>query len=326
MNITLEFLLKSAGLIAVVYLILGLFNVQWQTRVRAIAAIGIGIVLLGMAGWNRIAPANLSSAVSFLDGSISLIDMLIISLLAFASGLLAYLAAWPNGLSVAPLAAPAGLAYWAMQTADMRTVLLYNPTAVQRNQVFSSLATEGIFWLLPIFAGLAGVLAGAFLFNKNKQAIYEILPKDAFSGQKLIKFAIAAVATVLIAQIIITILAQDIKQDDLKLGQVIGQTGPRQIAFAVFIAFLAAGYVAYYFAETPFFIPTLCATLVLFLAMKYAVKPEVLNQMVTNWPAAYFPKSICCILPIQMVAFGSLGAFTGFRIAVCQKETAQKAA
>ncbi len=322
----LEFLLESAGLIAVVYLALGLFNVQWQTRIRAIAAIGIGIVLLGMTGWNRIAPTDLSSAVSFLDGSISLMDMLVVCLLAFFSGLLAYLAAWPNGLAVAPLAAPAGLAYWSMQTADMRTVLLYNPTAVQRNQVFSSLATEGVFWLLPVAAGLAGVLAGGLLFNKNKQAISEILPKDAFSGQKLVKFVIAAVASILIAQIVITILAQDVKQDDLKLGQVVGQTGPRQIAFAVFVAFLAAGYVAYYFAETPFFIPTLCAALVLFLAMKYAVKPDVLNQMVTAWPAAYFPKSICCILPIQMVAFGSLGAFTGFRVAISQKENAQKAA
>jgi hypothetical protein len=39
-------------------------------------------------------------------------------------------------------------------------------------------------------------------------------------------------------------------------------------------------------------------------------------DLVQNWPAAFFPNSVISILPIQMVAFGTLGSVAGYWMAI----------
>jgi len=38
--------------------------------------------------------------------------------------------------------------------------------------------------------------------------------------------------------------------------------------------------------------------------------------LVQNWPAAFFSNSVVSILPVQMVAFGTLGSVAGYWMAI----------
>jgi hypothetical protein len=244
-----------------------------------------------------------------IDGRITALTLFSVCGLAFAAGFLSYIVSWPKGSLVAPLAAPAGMAVWAFASGDMRTLLLYNSTLAERQQVYSALGWEGLFWLLPVLAGLLGVLCGWTFQNRNKLSPVSV--KSLTADAKPFWLAVSLVASFVIARILISILAQDVSHTDAQLGHVIGQPGKGQIAFAVFVAFLAAAMAVKYFAKTGYIIPTLCIGAVVFWAMRYAVSPAVLETMAKNWSVAYFARAICAILPLQMVTFGALGAFAG---------------
>jgi hypothetical protein len=235
--------------------------------------------------------------------------------LAFAAGLISYLTSWPKGSLTAPLATPAGMAVWVFASGDMRTLLLYNSTLAERQKVYTALGWEGLFWLLPVLAGLLGVLCGWLIQNRSKLS-GGISMTSLTANANPFWIAVSIAGTIIIAKLLITVLAQDVTQADAKLGYVIGQPGKGQIALAVFVAFLAAALAAKYFGKTSYIFPTLCIAAVIYLAMRYAADPAVLENMTRNWSVAYFAKAICAILPLQMVAFGALGAFTGYQSAI----------
>lgn len=312
MGLNYDILLHVVGGLAGVYLLLSLFNVHWQTRLRTLGAILAGLVLVGWLGWPLVRPEDPIGAICLVDGIVPPFNGLWLCVLGFAAGFAAYWIGYPKGLTTAPLAVPAGLAAWCFTSGDMRTLLITNSTLVERQKVYAILGWEGLFWLLPVIAGLLGVLAGWAL---HKKQMPELTYKKLSDDGKPLYILISAIASVVVVQVLISILAQDVRQQDPQLGQVVGQPGKGQVAFAVFVAFLAAGYAVKYFAKTSYIIPTLCAAIALFLAMRYAASPAVAEQMTRNWAVAYFPKAICGILPLQMVAFGALGAFTGFQSA-----------
>lgn len=314
MGLSYDILLKVVGGLVGVYLLLSLFNVSGLTRIRTIAALIIGVVMVGWLGWPMVRPADPLGAISLVDGQITAITILSICGLAFAAGFFSYLASWPKGYLTAPLAAPAGMSVWVFASGDMRTLLLYNSTLAQRQQVYSTLGWEGLFWLLPILAGFLGVLCGSTIQNRNKFS--ELSIKSFTKDGKPFWLAVSIAATVIIAQILINIFAQDVRQADSQLGYVIGQPGKGQIAFAVFVTFLAAGLAVKYFAKTGYIVPTLCVAVVVYLAMRYAASPAILENMTRNWSVAYFARAITSILPLQMVTFGALGAFTGYQSAI----------
>jgi hypothetical protein len=313
MGLSYDILVKVVGGLVGVYLMLSLFNVSGLTRIRTTAALIIGVVLVGWLGWPLIRPADPLGAISLVDGRITAITILSICGLAFAAGFLSYMVSWPKGSLTAPLAAPAGMAVWAFASGDMRILLLYNDTLAERQQVYSALGWEGLFWLLPVLAGLLGVLCGWTFQNRDKLSPPSI--KSLTADAKPFWLAASFIAAIIIAKILIEVLAQNVRHADPKLGSVIGQPGKGQIAFAVFVAFLAAGMAAKYFAKTTYIIPTLSIAVVVYLAMHYAAGPAVLEAMAQNWAPAYFAKAICAILPLQMVTFGALGAFAGYQSA-----------
>lgn len=318
MTLSYDILIRAGGGLAAVYLLLSLFNVHWLTRVRAIAALLIGIVLVGWVGWPLVRPEDPLGAICLVDNMINPGQLLTLCGLAFAAGLIAYLASWPKGSMTAPLAAPAGLAVWVFASGDMRTLLLTNATLVERQKVYAILCWEGLFWLILVAAGLLGMLVG-WLFQSRGQKIDSV--KKLAVGAKPVDVLIAAVVSVVVVWFLIGILAQDVRQADAKLGYVIGQPGKGQIAFAVFISFFAAGYAVTHFFKISYVIPIACAAVAVFIAMRYAASPATLEQMTQYWPVAYVVRSICGILPIQMVAFGTLGAFTGCQFAKKTQES-----
>ncbi len=314
MGLSYDILLRVGGGLIGVYLLLSLFDVHWLTRIRTILSLLIGVVLLGWMGWPMVRPEDPLGAITLVDGLITPGEMVYLCGLAFAAGFIAYLASWPKGLLTAPLAAPAGMAVWVFASGDMRTLLLYHSIPAQRQKVYTTLGWEGLFWLLPVLAGLLGVWVGWMIQNRKKQPL---LPSSASltADGKPFWAAVVITASIIITQLIINIFAQDVRQADSQLGQVIGQPGKGQIVFAVFVSFLAAGFVAKYFAKIGYLVPTLCTAAAVYLAMRYAATPAVLENMVRNWSVAYFAKSVCAVLPLQMTAFGAIGAFTGYQSA-----------
>jgi hypothetical protein len=312
MGLSYDILLKGVGGLVGIYLLLSLFNVSGLTRMRTIFSLVIGVILVGQIGWPLVKPEDPLGAITLVDGRMMLVKILPICGLAFAAGFCAYLACWPKGLLTAPLAAPAGMAVWVFASGDMRTLMLYNSTLAQRQHAYAVLGWEGIFWLLPVFAGLLGVLCGWAIQNRQMPRISSA---SWTSDRKPLWIAISIAASVVIPQILISILAQDVRQADAQLGYVIGQPGKGQIAFAVFVSFLAAGLAVKYFAKTGYILPTLCIAVVVYLAMRYAASPAVLENMARNWSAAYFARAISAILPLQMVTFGALGVFAGYQSA-----------
>jgi hypothetical protein len=322
MALSYDILVRVGGGLAAVYLLLSLFNVHWLTRVRTLAALLIGVVLVGWVGWPLVRPEDPLGAICLVDNMVNPGELLILCGLAFASGLAAYLASWPKGSTTAPLAAPAGLAVWVFASGDMRSLLLTNSTVVERQKVYAILCWEGLFWLILVAAGLLGVLVGWRIQNRGKQVDS---PRKLTVGVNPGNVLIAALVSGVLVWFLIGILAQDVRQPDAKLGYVIGQPGKGQIAFAVCISFLAAGYATTHFFKISYIIPMVCAAGIVFIAMRYAASPATLEQMTQYWPVAYVFRSICGILPIQMVAFGTLGAFAGCQFAQKSQETPKQA-
>lgn len=322
MTLSYDILLRVGGGLAGIYLLTSLFNVHWLTRIRAIASILIGVVIVGWFGWPMVRPDDPLGAICLVDNMITPGELLMLCALAFAAGFIAYLASWPKGSMTAPLAAPAGMAAWIFASGDMRTLFMTNSTLPERQMAYAVLCWEGLFWLIPVAAGMLGVLAGWLLQTRNQKLQ---LSKPLLDKNQASNYAIAAVGTIAIVWLLIGILAQDVRQADDKLGFVVGQPGKGQIAFAVCVAFLAAGFATTYYLKTSYIIPLLCSAIAVFVAMRYAASPARLDQMAQYWSAAYVARSICGVLPIQMVAFGTLGAFIGYQSAMKVRESSSQA-
>lgn len=101
-------------------------ELTWLMRIRIAAAMGAGMLLIGLAAWPLVAPAVPGGAITIQAGDISVLDVVIVAALAFAAGFLAYFAAWPYGSDIAVLAAPAGLALWAVRSGSMSDLLRMN--------------------------------------------------------------------------------------------------------------------------------------------------------------------------------------------------------
>jgi hypothetical protein len=46
------------------------------------------------------------------------------------------------------------------------------------------------------------------------------------------------------------------------------------------------------------------------------VKQSTLQRLAQEWPVVFFPNAVISILPVQIVAFGTLGSITGYWLAV----------
>jgi len=111
-------------------------------------------------------------------------------------------------------------------------------------------------------------------------------------------------------------LAQDVRIFDNKLGSVLAQPAVGQIVFAVLVSFGIAAFVVKKFLNVSYICPTVASALVTAFAVSAYVKQDVLQHLIQHWPAVFFSNAVTSILPVQMVAFGSLGSIAGYWLAV----------
>ncbi|MHC4257515.1 MAG: hypothetical protein ACYSUH_03865 [Planctomycetota bacterium] len=106
--------LRVIAAVVLIYFGLGLFNVEWLLRVRILAALAAGALIVAAAGYTRVRPDCPLDAISLFTGEISVISSVILIGLGFAAGIIGTLVTYPLGRGLGPFAAPAGVATLAM--------------------------------------------------------------------------------------------------------------------------------------------------------------------------------------------------------------------
>ncbi len=288
-------------------------------RLRIAASVAKGVVLIGILAWPLAVSSEPLSAVRASDigpgGAITLV------VLAFLTGLIAYFVSWPYGREIGILAAPSGLAVWAVRCGSMTTLIQLNPTEAQRQALLTTLKWDSIFWLAVVAAGFAGVLLGQKILSSPRPAeAQEKTGSKPINPPRRIKYLnaiIALVGSAFIAYFCITIFAQDVKV--IATISVVAQPSVGQIVFAVLLSFKLAAFVVKKFLDVSYIWPTIATVLVTTVAISSYAKQDVLQYFVKTWPAAFFANSVISILPVQMVAFGTLGSIAGYWMAVRYK-------
>ncbi len=281
-------------------------------RLRIAAAVITGVVLIGILAWPLAASSEPLSAVRASD--ISTGGAITLLILAFLTGLIAYFVSWPHGREIGILAVPSGLAIWAVRSGSMTTLMQLHPAAEQRQALFAAFKWDSIFWLVIVAAGFIGVLLGQKIISSPKSPA-----KQAKSNSKPTQYLsaiIALVGSAFIAQFCIRMLAQDVAVLDSKLGAIMAQPSVGQIVFAVLVSFGVAAFVVKKFLDVGYIWPAISTVLVTAFAVISYAKLDVLQYFVRQWPAAFFTNSVISILPVQIVAFGTLGSIAGYWMAI----------
>ena len=315
MELSSQLVLRTFVTIAVSALVLGFFNIHWLTRLRLVIVTALGAAILGLTALPLIKPAAPLGAVTIFTGDITFVDAITCVILAYLAGFIAYFAAIPQGRQIAPLAAPAGLAVWALASGDMASLLRINHTIDQRRQLYAVMKWEAFFWLAILAAGYCGVLTAEKLHAKKP--LPTETPKNSKAGPgKILSIATAVILTIVVAQLAISLFAQDVKMADPELGFVVGQPATTQIAFAVVLAFAITAFLAKKFLNVSYIFCTIAAVGVSVFAVMICAKEDVMVHMAENWPVQIFTRSICAVLPIQMVTFAAFGSIAGYWIAL----------
>jgi len=320
MEISLNWVLNAALISGLIYVALSLFNVHWKTRLRVIGSLLVGIVVLGVLGWPLVRPADPLAPVTLYSGQISFWGFIGTALLAFLAGALGSLIACPVGREIGLLAAPAGLAWWAIIGGNMRIFLLTNSSLNERIAAYGFLKWEGFFWLLLIAAGAAGTWTVSRLISAQP-VVPESSEKLKRTPGRIVSILVAVLVCIVAAQFFIRLIAQDVRYSDpSELGSVIGQPGNLQIALAVFVAFTAAAFLIGYFLNIGYIVAAVSAPILGFYIIQTSCSRSVLEYMTEHWAPAYFPNSLCAIMPIQLVSFAVIGSLTGYWISIHYKK------
>jgi hypothetical protein len=289
-------------------------ELSWLMRIRIAASLVIGVVLLGFLPWNLLKP-DAGGVFAILSGNISISDLLICSVLAFGAGFLSSAICTPYGAQVGILAVPAGLAIWCFRSAALSKFFQAAPAVQNRIQVYSKLKFEGFIWLAIAVCGFFGAIVADKIFRSKTVE----LPDETKPVVQLPEFArivVSVIGTILVANLLINIFAANISYSDSKLVHVTAQPANLQIAFAVFIAFGLCGFCAKLFLSTKVFWSAIASgPLIYYSAMTYG-KDNILKHLAASWPAVFFARPVAAVLPVQMVAFGCLGAVWGYWLAV----------
>jgi hypothetical protein len=280
-----------------------------KLRIAGVAA--LGIVVLGFLAWPLAAPVDpLAPVRAWRIGPSGTLALLV---LAFGLGFVGYFIAWPHGREIGILAVPFGLTIWAGRSGPMRVLTQACPQPSEREALASSLRFESVYWLLIVAAGFAGVLLAQYLRAPSAQPQDEPTTGDRPGTNTYVTIALALAGTVLIANFLLGVFAQDVAA-----SRNVAPTQPPvgQILFAVAAAFAVAAFLVKKFTDLSYLWPAVASALVMGFAQAFYDGARVLRQFAETRPATSFPHSTLAILPIQLVALGTLGSVLGYWLAV----------
>ncbi len=277
-------------------------------KLRIAAAAAVGVVVIGIGVWPLAEPTEPFGAVRL--GNLGFNGTVILLAAAFAVGLIGYFVSWPHGREIGILAVPAGLAIWAVRTGNMASQIQMAPAVAQRQALLGQLKWEPIFWLAVIGVGFLGVLCGQKIHCGSTYAHPKDKPKSG--PAPYLNAAVALVASVLVAVLALDRLAQDITMTNGSLGSVMAQPATGQMVFGIIVAFGLAAFIVKHFLNAGYIWPIIAAALVTPFAITTYAKYDTLNHLADYWPAVFFSNAAISVLPVQMVAFGTIGAIAGY--------------
>lgn len=284
-------------------------ELSWLTKLRIVAVLALGCMGLGIAAWPLVAPADPLGAVS--ASNLHMAETIELIGLSALIGFAAYFVGWPYGRQIGVLAVPAGLAVWAVRSNEVLRLMQMAPDVPGKLGAYAMLRWDSLIWLVLIGAGLAGI----WIASKLRPAPPYIDPVQASRPKAKVSFDLvsALVLSLVIGHLLISALAQGTR--------VIGSSIPTQpataqIAFAVMVAFGTAGFVTGKFLCLSPFWPTVASAALPIVAGLFYAKVALLEPLGRFYPATCFPNPVLAVLPVQMVAFGALGATAGYWMAV----------
>jgi len=283
-------------------------ELSFPMKLRIAAAAAVGVFLIGIVAWPLAAPAEPFQAVR--SGNLDFSGGAVLIILGFLAGLIGYFVSWPYGREIGILAAPCGLAIFGVRSGSMASLLQLNPGMEAREALLAGLKLEPLFWLLIVVAGFGGVLCAQGLRPAHSPG--EAKDKREAGPSIHLNAIIALAASVFIAHFSLGKLAQDVEMTNGRLGAVVGQPPVAQIVFGLLIAFGLAGFVVKSFLNAGYIWPIIAGALVTPFAIIINLRQDMLVHLVQHWPAAFFSNTVTSILPVQMVAFGTIGAIAGY--------------
>ncbi len=297
--------------------LLSFIGVPMLMRLRIVGAMAVGAALIGLLGWPLAKPADPLGAITIFAGDITVFEVAISFALAFLAGVVAYLVSYPYGMQIGPIAGATGLSVWAFRSGDMSSLLQMNHTLSQRQALYAGMRWEGFFWLAIIAVSYLGVIVADRFFGSKADDKQTQPGRNSFAASKAISIITAVVLTIVLTQFLIGLLAQDVKMPDSQVGLVmVGQPSVAQIAFAVIVSFGIASWLIKKFLNVSFVYPVIAGALLAFFSITFfSAKPDLLEHMVKNWPVTFFIRATCAILPLQMVAFATVGSIAGYWLA-----------
>ena len=289
-------------------------ELSWLTKLRIVAALALGGIGLGLGAWSVVAPADPMGVVSV--ANVTVREALYLLAFSFLSGLGGYFVAWPYGRQIGVLTVPAGLAVWAIRSDEIYRIMQDAPSGLQRARIYALFPWDSLLWLALIGAGLTGLWVASRVRPTSAAAFRDPLYDSRPKGRLPLDAAAAVLISLVIGYALVGVLAQGTQLTGAGIATQPTQPGAAQIVFAVMIAFGVAGFVTGRVLRLGPSWPTAAsAGLPVFVGLFYA-RPNLLEPLARNYPATCFLNPVMAILPIQMVAFGALGAAAGYWTAV----------
>lgn len=315
MQLSWLIIFKIAAFLIVALVAIGLFvKLTWIIRLKLLASLLAGIILIGLLPWPLITTPEQLPIVSLVSAKIRFTQAATLIILASLSGFIAYFLSWPQGREIGILAVPSGLAVWALHTTSMANLIQLHPTLAQQQTLFATLTWEPLFWLAVVAAGFAGVLSAQKI--KSSPEIHKTPQNPRLHPKKYLNVIIGLAISVLIAQFFIGLFARDVRIADPKLGSVIGQPAIGQIAFAVLLAFALAAFAVKTLLNISYIWPIIASALITAFTITIYLKQDTLQYLTSHYPPTFFSHAVISILPVQMVAFGTLGSIAGYWLAI----------
>ncbi len=282
--------------------------------VRTIIAFCIGIVLLGVLPWPLIAPADKLMPITFYVGSVNAAEIVLFAAMSFVNGLIAYFLTWPYGREIGFLAPAAGLGFWSLRSGQLGALIQYDPSVASRQAIYSAMRFEGLIWLAVAAAGFAAVLI-AHKIKPPKQldsTRSNNNPDKKHSETNYLYYLASIICSAIIAVFLLKIFAQDVSWSDKQLRSVSGQPANAQIMFAVLMSFGLAAFITKYLLNTDYTATAVSTVIVTIYGTISCGSESVQKYLFSTWAAMFFSSPLGAIVPLQMVAFGILGAVAGY--------------
>lgn len=286
-------------------------ELSWINKVRIGAVITLGVVVIGILAWPLAAPQDPMSPVR--SSGIGFLGTLGLLALAFAVGIAGFFIAWPHGREIGILAVPFGLATWAVRCGPMQSLTQSHASAQARQEIVRSLLFEPVYWLLIVSAGFLGVLVAQCMgANRSSRGGFARL-QNCLRPNAVIIGLVSLLVAALVGAFFLGAFGQDLPTSAKSMA---AQPPRGQIVFATIGAFAAAGFVVKKFFDLSYAWTTLASAFVIPFAVLAYYRSDMIEKLAETQPATFFPHAAFAVLPVQLVAFGAIGAVIGYWLAM----------